>query len=150
VPLDEVLARGGDYLDDEERAELHRELEASIAEAEAGQTDRRRRGPRSNFGRCGEGLSQPARTASREGRDGVMAHEPRRRRSLRTRTGAAKRALEDPPKLGLVYETIRGKVIYRMLLGKRAQHIYYSVDAKAGIVIVHTIWGARRGRGPKP
>jgi len=37
VPLDEVLARGGDYLDDEERAALHRELEASIAEAEAGQ-----------------------------------------------------------------------------------------------------------------
>jgi hypothetical protein len=37
VPLDEVLARGGDYLDDEERAALHRELEASIAEAKAGQ-----------------------------------------------------------------------------------------------------------------
>lgn len=35
VPLDEVLARGGDYLDDEERAALHRELEASIAEADA-------------------------------------------------------------------------------------------------------------------
>jgi hypothetical protein len=37
VPLDEVLARGGDYLDDEERAELHRALEVSIAEADAGQ-----------------------------------------------------------------------------------------------------------------
>jgi hypothetical protein len=37
VPLDEVLARGGDYLNDEERAELHRALEESIAEAEAGQ-----------------------------------------------------------------------------------------------------------------
>jgi hypothetical protein len=37
VPVDEVLARGGDYLDDEERAALHRELEASIAEAEAGE-----------------------------------------------------------------------------------------------------------------
>jgi hypothetical protein len=37
VPLDEVLARGGDYLDDEERAALHRELEASFAEAKAGQ-----------------------------------------------------------------------------------------------------------------
>jgi hypothetical protein len=37
VPLDEVLARGGDYLDDEDRAALHRELEASIAEAKAGQ-----------------------------------------------------------------------------------------------------------------
>ena len=36
VPLDEVLARGGDYLDDEERAALHKELEASVAEAEAG------------------------------------------------------------------------------------------------------------------
>jgi plasmid stabilization system protein ParE len=61
----------------------------------------------------------------------------------------AKRALEDPLELGLVYETIRGKVIYRMLLGKSVQHIYYSVDEKAGIVIVHTIWGARRGRGPQ-
>jgi hypothetical protein len=37
VPLDEVLARGGDYLDDEERAALHRALEESIAEADAGQ-----------------------------------------------------------------------------------------------------------------
>ena len=36
VPLDEVLANGGDYLDVEERAALHRELEASLAEAEAG------------------------------------------------------------------------------------------------------------------
>lgn len=36
VPLDEVLASGGDYLDDAERAALHRELEASVAEADAG------------------------------------------------------------------------------------------------------------------
>jgi len=37
VPLDEVLAHGGDYLDEEERAALHAELEASIAEAKAGE-----------------------------------------------------------------------------------------------------------------
>jgi hypothetical protein len=37
VPLDEVLASGGDYLDDEERAALHRELEASVAESVAGE-----------------------------------------------------------------------------------------------------------------
>jgi hypothetical protein len=37
VPLDEVLANGGDDLDEEERAALHAELEASVAEAEAGQ-----------------------------------------------------------------------------------------------------------------
>ncbi|CAN5683247.1 hypothetical protein BH11MYX4_BH11MYX4_35220 [soil metagenome] len=33
-----VLAAGGDDLADEDRAELHAELSASIAEAEAGQT----------------------------------------------------------------------------------------------------------------
>src|SRR5258708_25630409 len=37
VPLDEVLARGGDYLDDEDRAALHAELDASISAAESGQ-----------------------------------------------------------------------------------------------------------------
>ena len=37
VPLDEILAHGGDYLDDEERAALRAELEASIAEAKAGE-----------------------------------------------------------------------------------------------------------------
>jgi hypothetical protein len=36
VQLDHVLADGGDDLDDEERAALHRELEASLADAEAG------------------------------------------------------------------------------------------------------------------
>jgi hypothetical protein len=36
VPLDEVLARGGDFLDDEEREALHQELDASIAEAKEG------------------------------------------------------------------------------------------------------------------
>lgn len=39
VRIDEALASGGDDLDDEERAALHRELEASILEADAGQTE---------------------------------------------------------------------------------------------------------------
>ncbi len=37
IPVDEVLANGGDYLDDEERQALHRELELSLAEAKAGE-----------------------------------------------------------------------------------------------------------------
>jgi len=37
VPIQDVLVGGGDCLDDEDRAALHRELEASIAEAESGQ-----------------------------------------------------------------------------------------------------------------
>jgi len=39
-PMDGIVAVvDGDDLDDEERAALHRELEASIAEADAGQTE---------------------------------------------------------------------------------------------------------------
>lgn len=38
-PVDAVVAAQGDDLDDEERAALHRELDASIAEADAGDTE---------------------------------------------------------------------------------------------------------------
>jgi len=38
VPLDEVLARGGDYLDDEERARLHASIERGIEDVKAGRT----------------------------------------------------------------------------------------------------------------
>gem|GEM_PF-464610 len=38
VPLDLVLARNGDYLDDTERAELHRALEESLEQADRGET----------------------------------------------------------------------------------------------------------------
>lgn len=38
VPVDEVLAGGGDYLDDEERAALHRSIEAGIEDFENGDT----------------------------------------------------------------------------------------------------------------
>jgi hypothetical protein len=37
VPLDEVLASGGDYLDDEERERLHESLRESIKQMKAGQ-----------------------------------------------------------------------------------------------------------------
>jgi hypothetical protein len=36
VPLDELLAAGGDYLDDEERAALHESLRDSVAQMKAG------------------------------------------------------------------------------------------------------------------
>jgi hypothetical protein len=39
VPLDEVLARGGDYLDDEERAALHRSIEEGVEDFERGDTE---------------------------------------------------------------------------------------------------------------
>lgn len=36
VPMDVLLARGGDELDERERADLHRELDASLDEAKSG------------------------------------------------------------------------------------------------------------------
>jgi len=38
VPLDEVLASGGDYLDDEERQRLHQSIERGLEDAKAGRT----------------------------------------------------------------------------------------------------------------
>ncbi len=36
VPVDEVLASGGDYLDDEERERLHEALDLSVKQAQEG------------------------------------------------------------------------------------------------------------------
>lgn len=38
VPLDEVLARGGDYLDDAERERLHRSIDRGVEDVKAGRT----------------------------------------------------------------------------------------------------------------
>jgi hypothetical protein len=39
VPVDEVLANGGDFLDDEERAALHRSIDEGIEDFERGDTE---------------------------------------------------------------------------------------------------------------
>ena len=38
VPLDEVLASGGDYLDEEERERLHASIERGLDDVKAGRT----------------------------------------------------------------------------------------------------------------
>jgi hypothetical protein len=38
VPVDDVLAGGGDYLDDEERERLHKSIERGLADVKAGRT----------------------------------------------------------------------------------------------------------------
>ena len=57
--------------------------------------------------------------------------------------------LTTQPELGRPYETIRGKLVRRLLLPKTEQHVYYGVDDLTETVIVYTVWGARRGRRPK-
>ena len=57
--------------------------------------------------------------------------------------------LKVQPTLGTEYEQVAGSVIRRVLLPKSAQHLYYAVDLENDVIVIHTIWGARRGRGPQ-
>ena len=61
----------------------------------------------------------------------------------------AKRKLAEKPDIGQLYETFGEIVVRRLLLPKTEQHLYYSVDETADLVIVYTIWGARRGKAPE-
>ena len=52
--------------------------------------------------------------------------------------------------LGVVADSMKhGKKIWRVLLPRAQQHVFYSVDEQNDTVIVRTIWGAQRGRRPK-
>jgi len=51
--------------------------------------------------------------------------------------------------IGAVYRALGGETVWRLLLPKSAQHVYYAIDETKGEVVIYTVWGARRGRGPK-
>ena len=53
------------------------------------------------------------------------------------------------PRMGVIYRTEKGVVTYRLLLPKTEQHVCYYIDAADDEVVVVTVWGVRRGRGPK-
>lgn len=51
--------------------------------------------------------------------------------------------------LGTVHAVSHGRTVWRVLLPGTQQHIYYSIDEANDTIVIHTIWGARRGRSPK-
>ncbi len=54
-----------------------------------------------------------------------------------------------PLAAGAVHEVVGGKTFRRVRLPKTKQHVFYYVDDAKGVIVIHTIWGARRGRKPK-
>lgn len=52
------------------------------------------------------------------------------------------------PEVGQSYRATRGKLIQRVLMKKTRCHVYYFHDRENDVVEVHTIWGARKERGP--
>lgn len=62
---------------------------------------------------------------------------------------AAERHLCTAPISGQIYGYRKNRLIRRWLLEKTEYHVYFSVNRAARVVMLHSVWGARRGRGPK-
>jgi len=58
------------------------------------------------------------------------------------------RQLAVAPAIGQRYRRARGKLIRRVLMPKTHCHVDYFHDVNRDIVEIHSIWGARRRRGP--
>ena len=56
--------------------------------------------------------------------------------------------IETTSMLGVVYEAKAGRTVYRRLMKKSGCHVYL-VCQSAQLVVIVSIWGARRRRGPK-
>ncbi len=53
------------------------------------------------------------------------------------------------PRVRRVYARIEGDPIWRVLMPVTERHVYFSIDEKAEEVVIETVWGARRKRGPR-
>ena len=56
--------------------------------------------------------------------------------------------LSSTPGVGQRYRRARGRLIQRVLMKKTRCHVYYHCDDERDLIEVHSIWGARRKRGP--
>jgi hypothetical protein len=53
------------------------------------------------------------------------------------------------PQNGSPWPTSRRPHLLRVLMPKTANHIYYSIEHSGIVVVIHSLWGARRRRSPK-
>lgn len=59
------------------------------------------------------------------------------------------RHLRAAPETGTLYTVRRGRAIRRWLMPKTEYHVYYRFDRERDLLVIYSVWGARRGRGPK-
>ena len=57
--------------------------------------------------------------------------------------------LTSQPAIGAVCSTVGGVTIRCVLLPRSVQHVFYGIDEERRVIIIYTVWGATRGRGPK-
>ena len=58
------------------------------------------------------------------------------------------RQLSAAPGVGQNYRRARCKLIQRLLMKKTRCHVYYFHDRDRSLIEIHSLWGARRKRGP--
>ena len=62
---------------------------------------------------------------------------------------AAGQRLLAEPYAGRRWVSPKGRVMWRLLLERTENHLYYTYDPDKELVRIWCIWGARRGREPK-
>jgi plasmid stabilization system protein ParE len=62
---------------------------------------------------------------------------------------AALRHLLSSPRMGVRYPTTKRLNLRRVLLPKTEYHVYFALERNDTVLVIHSVWGARRGRGPK-
>ncbi len=76
-------------------------------------------------------------------------NRPSAPRLLLDELAQAERILRDNPTFGVVYDGHRGSPVRRVLLSRTQKHLYYRYSQEREELIVLSVWGAPRGRGPK-
>jgi plasmid stabilization system protein ParE len=61
----------------------------------------------------------------------------------------AKALIVNVPNIGLLYTTIDGQPVLRVLMKKTGHHLYYAVEASLDRIVVYSVWGARKAHGPR-
>ena len=57
--------------------------------------------------------------------------------------------LLEMPMLGTPYPTAKRPHLLRVLLPKSKCHVYYTLERDRTLIVIHSLWGACRKRGPK-
>ena len=57
--------------------------------------------------------------------------------------------VRETPETAVRWPTARNPELRRILMPKTHNHVYFYVDEPRAAVVIVTVWGAARGRGPK-
>ncbi len=61
----------------------------------------------------------------------------------------AKALVTTSPKIGTIYTLLDDQPVRKVYMPRTRHHIYYTYHQDDGEIVIHAVWGAPRGRGPK-